>query len=78
MQYAKDGKRESYSCPSLLRQDNTSEVTVSQSQRVNVSSLLIIIMCVMWIGRSSDARIPVSFPDSGGSFIVRVVRSDWN
>ena len=42
MQYAKDGKRESYSSPSLLRQDNTSEVTVSQSQRVNVSSLLII------------------------------------
>lgn len=42
LQYAKDGKRESYSCPSLLRQDNTSEVTVSESQRVIVSSLLII------------------------------------
>lgn len=77
MQYAKDGKRESYSSASLLRQDNTSEVTVSQSQSQRVVSTHNI-MSVVLIGRSSDARIPVSFPDSGGSFIVRVVRSDWN
>ena len=42
LQYAKDKKRERYSCPSLLRQANTSEATISQTQRVNVSSLLMI------------------------------------
>lgn len=46
MQYAKERKRESNSCPSLLRQDNTSEVTLSQTHRVNVSFLLMI-LCLL-------------------------------
>ena len=54
-------------------QDKTSVVTVSQTRRVNVSSL-----SVIFFVRSCDARIPVLFPDPGGSVNVRVVRSNRN
>lgn len=56
--------------------DNSSEQVFSTSGRRVVSTHDI--MFAMCIVRSTDARIPVSFPDPGGSFTVRVVRSDWN
>ena len=48
-------------------------VTISQTRRVNVSSLS---LSVIFIVRSCDARIPVLFPDPRGSVNVRVVRFD--